>query len=558
MANRRRSALLLGACLAAGALIVIGLRGWTAGDGSSAPQSSDALAKGGENLTGEGRTFAFRTRLLPDAGLSAATDSVRIGLAVVTPDERAAYRAWLRGGREGAGPQRMDDLAAVVRWVDAMATRDADGSVVVGPVALPAADRYVLQARVGDGLRFYEAAFARNDVPVEVRARVAAGLRVRAPRGIDDAAVLFRRVDGASDAPWQSLMRREAPTLLDAYDERALPVRGETAFAPLPPGPLDVIAVVNGVETERRRVTLSAGRYTALDLDPDATELGAALATTLRLRLIERGSGAPVREATVVWASPRGERRLRTDDRGNVRIDGIDPLQPLPLEVLFSAPRSAAHLPTFLVDALPTWPERMPLPLDLRDAPVVAGAIEKTVELQPLRWLIVDTPGIEIPRRPRMGDPFPVFVLQRREGGAWRESPAAIFRPVPGGIAVSLDRPGTVRVSALSSPWEVAASDAVDATEGDARQRTRLVVDGGRTATLRLSAAGRPLARAPVRVVSPLRGVPPKTLTTDADGRLVLANVTVPMVWIDVPGFAQTAVRLTAAEIAVPMRREDD
>jgi hypothetical protein len=558
MANRRRSALLLGACLAVGALIVIGLRGWTAGDASLAPQSRGEVSKGGENLTGEGRTFTFRTRLLPDAGRSAATDSVRIGLAMVTPDERAAYRAWLRGGREGAGPQRMDDLAAVVRWMDVDATRDADGRVLVGPVALPAADRYVLQARVGDGLRFYETAFARDDVPAEVRARVAAGLRVRAPRGIDGAAVLFRRVDGAADAPWQSLMRREAPALLDAYDERALPVRGETEFAPLPPGPLDVIAVVNGVETERRRVTLSAGRYAALDLDPDASELGAALATTLRLRLIERGSGAPVREATVVWGSPRGERRLRTDDRGHVRIDGIDPLQPLTLELLFTAPRSAARMPTFLVDALPTWPERMPLPLDLRDAPVVAGAIDTTVELQPLRWLIVDTPGIEIPRRPRMGDPFPVFVLQRRESGAWRESPAEIFRPVPGGIAVSLDRPGTVRVSALLSPWQVAASDAVDSTEGDARQRTRLVVDGGRTATLRLSAAGRPLARAPVQVVSPLRGVPPKTLTTDADGRLVLANVTVPMVWVDVLGFAQTAVRLTAAEIAVPMRREGD
>jgi hypothetical protein len=554
MANRRRTALLLGACLAVGALIIGGIRGWTAGDGAPATQSRDEVSKGGENPTGEGRTFTFRTRLLSDAGLSAATDSVRIGLAVVTPDERAAYRAWLRGGREGAGPQRMDDLAAVVRWIDVDATREADGSVVVGPVALPAADRYVLQARVGDGLRFYEVAFARDDVPAEVRARVAAGLRVRAPRGIDVAAVLFRRVDGAADAPWQSLMRREAPTLLDAYDERALPLRGETEFAPLPPGPLDVIAVVNGVETERRRVTLSAGRYASLDLDPDASELGTALATMLRLRLVERGNGAPVREATVVWASPRGERALRPDARGVVRIDGLDPLQPLALQVLFASPKP----PSFLVEALPTWPERMPLSLDLRDAPVVAGAIDRTVELPPLRWLIVDTPGIEIPRRPRMGDPFPVFVLQRRDGGVWRESSAEIFRPVPGGIAVSLDRPGTVRVSALLSPWQVAASDAVDATEGDARQRTRLVADGGRTITLRLSAAGRLLARAPVQVVSPLRGVPPKTLTTDADGRLMLANVTVPMVWVDVPGFAQTAVRLTAAEIAVPMRRESD
>ena len=558
MANRRRSALRSGVRLAVGALVVVMLvvavRWMVAGDAPSATSSRGDIAEGGENSTDPGRTFRFDTRLLPDAGLSADIGSVRIGLAVVSADERAAYRAWLRGGREGAGPQRIDDLAAVVRWLDVDATRAADGSVVVGPVALPAADRYVLQARVGDGLRFYEAAFARDDAPAEVRARVAAGLRIRAPRGIDAAAVLFRRVDGDADAPWQSLMRREAPALLDAYDERPLPVREETAFAPLPPGPLDVIAVVNGVETERRRVTLSAGRHVALDLDPDASELGAALSTALRLRLIERGTGAPVREATVVWASPRGERVLRPDARGTVRIDGIDPMQPLALQVLFASPKP----PSFLVEALPTWPERMPLSLDLRDAPLVAGAIDRTVELQPLRWLIVETPGIEIPRRPRMGDPFPVFVLQRREGGEWRESSAEIFRPVPGGIAVSLDRPGTVRVSALLSPWQVAASDAVVASEGDARQRTRIVAAGGRTATLRLSAAARPLAHAPVQVVSPLRGVPPKTLTTDDGGRVALVNVTVPMVWVDVPGFAQAEVRLTAAEIAVPMRREGD
>lgn len=553
MTGRHRSALWLGACLAVGALIVSGLW-WRESRERASPDRSRDGAMHGDGRDGGTQGIAFATRLLPDAGVSADADSVRIGLAVVTPDARAAYRAWLRGGREGAGPERLEDLATVVRWIDVPATRAADGIVVVGPVALPAADRYVLQAHAGDGLRFYEAAFARDSAPAEVRARVAAGLRVRAPRGIAGAAVLFRRVDGADDAAWQPLMRREASTLLDAYDERALPVRAETAFAPLPPGPLDVIAVVNGVETERRRVTLSAGRFAALDLDAEAAELGAALATTLRLRLVERGSGAPVREATVLWASPRGERALRPDARGVVRIEGIDPLEPLALQVLFAAPKS----PSFLVEALPTWPERIALPLDLRDAAVVSGAIDRTVELQPLRWLIVETPGLEIPRRPRTGDPFPVFVLQRREDGVWRESQADVFHPVPGGIAVSLDRPGTVRVSALLSPWQVAASDAVEAVEGPARQRTRIATAGGRTVALRLSAAGRSLAFAPVQVVSPLRGVPPKTLTTDGEGRVVLANVTVPAIRVEVPGFAQTEVRLGAAEIAVSLRRDGD
>lgn len=61
-----------------------------------------------------------------------------------------------------------------------------------------------------------------------------------------------------------------------------------------------------------------------------------------------------------------------------------------------------------------------------------------------------------------------------------------------------------------------------------------------------------------MQVVSPLRGVPPKTLTTDGEGRVVLANVTVPAIRVEVPGFAQTEVRLGAAEIAVSLRRDGD
>lgn len=496
------------------------------------------------------RTLAFRTRLLPDAGVPADADSVRIGLASVSPDDLAAHRAWLRGGREGAGPARLEDLAVVTRWIEAPAATAADGSVLVGPMTLPAVDRYVLQARAGDGLRFYEVAFGRDDPPAEVRPRVAAGLRVRAPVG--GAGVLLRRVEGGGDAVWQALMRRESPSLLDAYDERPLAVDGDTLIAPLPPGPLDVVAVVDGVEIERRRLTLSAGRYAPFDLDADASALAAALPTTLWLRLIERSSGAPVRDATVQWSSPRGERSLRPDAAGVVRIAGLDPLQPLALQLSFAPPKTSS----FLIDALPMWPERLPLALDLRDARIVAGRLEKTVALEPLRWLIVETPGIAVPRRPRIDDPYPVFVLQRREGAGWRDAAADHFRPVAEGIAVSLDRPGTVRVAALLAPWRLATSNAVDVREDVARYRTRLDPAAGRRVGVRLTVAGRPLARAPVRVIAPLRGAPPATMTTDADGLLLLAQANVPSVRLEVAGFAQIEARLDGDEIAVALRRD--
>lgn len=556
--RHRRHAAWIGAGLLLGAVLLFA---WWWRDGHrDAATKADTATRAGSSDAGERGIAGLRIRLLPDAGVSADAASVRIGLAKVSSDDLAAYRAWERGGREGAGPGDLHDLAQVARWNNAPATPLADGSVEVGPLDLPPADRYVLQARAGDGLRFYEARFARADAPASLRPRVAAGLRVRAPaaaRAGVRAGLLFRRLDGGADeAAWQPLIRREAPALLDAYDDTALPINagatGIAVIAPLPPGEVDVVAVIDGVESERRRVRLPAGRYTDFVFDPDAVELGAALSTTLVLRLVERGSGAPVTAPTVVWASPQGERRFRPDARGVVRIAGIDASAPLSLQAWFPPPAA----PSFLIDALPTWPERVPLVVDLGDAP--PATIEKTIALAPLRWLQVDVPGVEVQRRPRAESPFPVFVLQRREGAGWRDASADAFRPVAGGMAVSLDRDGPVRVAALVAPWRMATSPAVEVRAGASRYRTRIDTAAGHRVVLRLVANGRPLAGAPVEVVAPLRGVPPQTLLADADGRLVLDGATVPSVRVEVAGYAQADVRLDRAEATVALVREDD
>ena len=541
----------LGAGLALGVVLSLAWW-WRSASQDVSPSFADATAT--QAVAVAQAVDGVRIALLPDGGVSADPRSVRIGIAHVSSDDLAAYRAWLRGGREGAGPGELADLAQVVRWIDVAATTQADGSVVAGPLALPPADRYVLQARAADGLRFWEARFARADVPAQLHPRVAAGLRVRALRvpGVR-AGLLFRRVEGATqDAEWQPLMRRERSALLDAYDDTPLPIdaTAATAIAPLPPGDVDVVAVIDGVESERRRVTLSAGRYLDVDLDAGATELGAALSTTLRLRLVERGSGAPVTAPALVWNAPRGERRFRPDARGVVIVDGIDASLPLSLQLLFPSTAS----PSFLVDALPTWPERLPLDVSLGDAP--SATVDKTIELQPLRWLMVDTPGIDVPRRPRAESPFPVFVLQRREGGGWRDASADAFRPFAGGIAVSLDRDGPVRVAALVAPWRIATSPAVEVRPDTTRYHTRIDTGGGRRVVLHLTADGRPLRGAPVAVLAPLRGVPPLTVTSDGDGRVVLDGANVSAVRVEVPGFAQAEVRLERAEVVVALVRD--
>jgi hypothetical protein len=530
-----------------------------------------------EERAGDG-IAALRIRLLADGGVSAQPASVRIGLASVSPDDEAAYRVWQRSGREGAGPGDYADLATVARWIDAPARLQADGSVMVGPMALPAAMRYVLQARADDGLRFYEASFMRENAPAELRPRVAAGLRVRAPLGVDGIGVLLRRVEGGQDAAWQRLLRREAAVLLDAYDERAIVFDAQDMahqqgmrIAPLPPGPVDVIAVVRGVESERRRVVLVAGRDSVLDLNREAVELGDALATRLVLTLIDAETKAPVRDVLAVWpSSPRGEQCLRPSEDGAIRFDGIDASESLALELRFESKGT----PSFIADDLPRWPERIPLRFDLSEDAGVGetlsgtsnitssstsnGTIEKRIELQPLRWLIVETPGIEIPRRPRMGDPFPVFVLQGMQGAAWGDLAADEFRPIDIGIAVSIDKPGRMRVATVLSPWALAFTDAVESRVDIARQFTRLRLGSGRDARLRIVADGRALAFAPVQILSPLRGVPSKTLNTDGNGRITLPAATVPAVRVEVPGFEQAEARLGNGETTVVLSRSNE
>jgi hypothetical protein len=59
-----------------------------------------------------------------------------------------------------------------------------------------------------------------------------------------------------------------------------------------------------------------------------------------------------------------------------------------------------------------------------------------------------------------------------------------------------------------------------------------------------------------VQVVSPIRGVPPKTLTTDRNGRILLPGATVPTLSIEAPGFEQAEVRLQAGEATLSLRAE--
>lgn len=565
---------------------------------------------------------ALRIRLLPEGGQGADPASVKIGIARVSAQDAASWRAWVRGGMQGAGPRAYAEMASVVRWVDAPARRSTDpaaepGSVDVGPLRLPAADAYVLQAASTDRLRWYDACFTPQRLPDALRPRLASGLRLRLAGGDGERsgadaigtnmagaapriALQLRRVEGSRDADWQPLLRRIAPEVLAAYDDTPLPVAvnaqtgGDGTVAPLPPGPVEAVVLVEGVEVLRRRLSLLPGQLTTLAVDADSQRRGAALATSLRLRFVDAGSGRPLRPAEVLWIAPEGERRLGAEADGSYRIARVDPARPLRFDLRLAQERSGD---------LPRWPEIVPLTLRLDDGaaetadttmrgqdaarPVDGAAVEllRTVPLEPLRWLVMD--GLPADARLRDGalpaanaaTPPPVHVLQRAEpaGSApttaavapaergdatgWRTVAAERFVARPAGVAVSIQAPGRYRLAVAIAPWRILHSAPADVTaaRGSAREvRTALApaARAPRTVRLRLLGATGPLARTPVQVLDADGALPPWTLTTDAGGWLRLERATEAAVRVEAPGYAQALAVLGSTEVTLRLSPE--
>lgn len=538
------------ALLGAGAF-AFALLAWLAWRGAAPPPLPDSLPaadapRAAAPVHATRPAIAATVTLLSERGIEARPGHVRIGLARVPAGNSAARIDRFEAGDAGptAGPSRYEDLAVVERWLDVPATRLPDGRVQVGPLRLPHADRYDVQALGSDGLHVYFASFTPTRQPAPVRPTAGAGLRVR--NATADTALLLRRLETGAHAPqWQALQAAETPALLQAFDETALPVTPDQTLAPLAPNAIEVVVQVAGVEAERRRLALRPGAVTEFRIDTARLDAARAASATLELELIDRATGLPADGLRITWIGNRGELTRTTGRDGLVRFEGID--------------RTAAQAFNLQADApaqgLPRWPAHLPfaLPEGTLDTAPPGGTVRHRVELTPFAWIVARTSGgTSLADRPR-SSPYPILVLQREHDGRWVDAASDYFLPHPSGTAVSVTTRGRYRVDMLESPWRRLRSSTTDA--GDGRDGEVVFAPApGRPVELRLQREGRPLANAPVRIVARGRGLPPAMLRTDAQGRIGLTGVTEPDVLIDVPGSAQQAVRLdrdrTVVELA--------
>ena len=119
----------------------------------------------------------------------------RVGAAFISEADRQLWEVSRREGSEGAGPERLEDLANVAEWLPAEVTPTATGGTL-GPVPVPVAPRYQVMAWAPDGTFWLGDVVPENALtPAVLEGGVLEGgvLEARHPTGVLEGGVLQSR-----------------------------------------------------------------------------------------------------------------------------------------------------------------------------------------------------------------------------------------------------------------------------------------------------------------------------------------------------------------------------
>lgn len=457
----------------------------------------------------------------------------RVGAAFISGEDRLQWEADRREGHRGAGPERLEDLANVADWQPVAVTPSASGGTL-GPVPVPAAPRYRLLAWEPDGT-FWWGDLVPGEVPPSgeldagtLRARRPTGVRVRLAGALPEHGVFSVRVERAvapdpRDAEHASellpVVRHAAPGLAAALVEGTFvplaPGGEDTPLLPLPPDPAVRLWLrsASGREAGPVEVPLREGQVELVTLEVASLFPGGLGGrVTLRGRLLLEGTSRPPPGARLV--GPDGQPVALAPD-GRFTAEGLPSWQPSRFTAEVEAPATGR----------PLAPARQDF--DFTPEP---GAGEATVtwRVPAWRWLVLRMDAFargQLEAKARR--PYPVFLLQRRDAaGQWLTHAADAFVPEEDGVAVSLLQPGTYRVLAAASPYEVYTSGSAEVDGQGAEHSVPLRMDsGGEPCEVRVTRAGAPVYGALVTAGSGSGSLPPVRGRTDAEGRWRLGAV---------------------------------
>ncbi len=508
--------------------------------GPEAPRPEVSGREGTSAGAPEG-ALLLRATLRGDAAFSG---EARVGVALISDEDRAEWEQLRREGSSGAGPARQEELANVVEWLQAPVVPAAHGATL-GPIPVPAAPRYQLLAWVPEG-PFYWSDFMpeapRSGVldAGELHATWPTGLRVRltgarAARESGHYALSLERVVDPVEAERASevlpVVRHLAPALASALqDEALLPLafEEEAVLQPLPPDRALRLRVRSGTgrESEPVEVPLREGRVEAVVLDLERLfPEGEGGLVELRGRVLLGGLERPPPGVLIERVEPPGP-GVEPDSDGRFTLPGLPTWRPSRFAALQDPDPSGR----------PVAPRRWEFTFtpDAR-----AERAEGTWRVPVYQWLVLRMdPFARGQLEARARRPYPVFLLQRQEvGGAWRIQPTEEFLREEAGLAVSLLETGTYRVLAAASPYEVYESPSVEVAEGEVERSVALSVpeDGAPCEVRVVSAAtGAPVYGARVTAAGGHGSLPPLRGRTDAEGRWRLGRVRASALYVEV------------------------
>lgn len=458
--------------------------------------------------------------------------AARVGAAFISDADRRLWEASRREGAEGAGPERLEDLANVSEWLTAEVTPTSTGGTL-GPVPVPVAPRYQVMAWSPDGT-FWWGDVVPETVPATgvldggvLQARQPTGARVRLSGARPEHGPFFVRVERAASLDPREAERasallpvvwQAAPQVASALSEGApLPLSMDSPLALLPfPADPEVrlwLRSASGREGGPVVVPLREGRVESVVLDVDRLfPEGVGGTVTLLGRLLLEGASTP----------PEGVTLLGPDGRALT----------LTPEGRFSAPGLPSWTASQFIAEVPSPASGRPVAAARQTFDFVpepgAQEAQATWRVAAYRWLVLRMDGfLRGQLEARASRPYPVFVLQRwSDGGAWRTHGADAFLQEEGGVAVSLLAPGRYRVLVALSAHEHYASTVAEVGEDGAEHAVSVHVDAQVPACeVRVTAGGVPVYGARVMAGSEVSSLPPVRGLTDAEGRWRLGRV---------------------------------